>query len=524
MCLVFLTLLLAPRPAQAQWAITDQNGQPVSQNGDGSYSLSGPLAGTGTCTYPSDLSPYDFYDACILNPNYFPYLFNGTPDPNRGLTSYIMVSGWAQNNAEGSAFYWNGTTNEAINGTTTTSVSAPLTVTFTYTGTGTPPDHLDILVGGSVQASAWVYGSADLDSSALSAQVTASDGLGEDLSGLATPSSPNGGQSAVVSHLLHLPVSGGVAHVSAAAQLSLTEINQVSYWEDGAAQASGEALVTVTAQLESQAVMNIIPLRVDATTAHNSRVIFRVEPAGAIAKTVTFTAPSLSGSATSQTLSNVSGEFSCNFDEGQLPSGSSNFVLDWTPGDQYVPLSGTTVNVGATRTTIQATGYSPLLVPVTVGDNTPTGTGGPDSTIVVVPVTHELYEFYDKFSYSLPVVPESETIHVGMSNVNIQTTDSPVIPSIINGWGENHYYADDNGVYGNAAMQSVGMQSVGMVTLPAQTNYFQSKDAGSDLFFAPNHNLVGISQTTLLIFELDDSPQVYWPYFYIFPTIKVPIN
>ena len=258
MCLLFFSLLLVPCPAHAQyqgdWTVTDQNGQPVSQNNDGSYPLSGLLAGTGTCTYPSDLSLDYFYEACVLNPNYFPYLFDGTPDPNRGLTSYILVSGWAKNNSEGSGFYWNGSQNEAINGTTTTSVSVPLTLTFTYTGTGTPPDHLDVLVSGSINASAWVDGSASLDSSALSTQSSVSDGLGESLSASATPSSPNGSQVTSGLHLLRLPVSGGVVHVSAAAQLSVTETNLVPYAANGEAQASGGAFVSVTAQIDNYKV------------------------------------------------------------------------------------------------------------------------------------------------------------------------------------------------------------------------------------------------------------------------------
>lgn len=388
------------------------------------------------------------------------------------------------------------------------SLSTTATLTWTKdspTDTSQPPPTVDVLETVSAGGAEWMLQPTGVDTSA-------SDGFGDPVT---NPTAPVYGASSSGKHLYQATVSPGQMSVTLPTRsLSASLTYETAICTSGTNEAMG-----YSAQVENALVMNIIPLRVDATTAHNSRVLFRVEPANATARTVTFTAPDLGGSTTSQTLSNVSGEFGCNFDEGQIPGGSSNFVLQWTPGDNFTPLSDTTINAGATRARVQSTGFSSLLVPVTVGDNIPTGTGGPDATIVFVPVAHHLYEYYDKFSYSLPVVPESETIHIGNSNVNIQTTDSPVIPSIIDGWGENHYYVDDNGVYANGSMQSTGV-----VTLPAQSNYFQSKEASSDLFFAPNHNLVGVSQTTLLNFGLDDSPQIYWPYFYLWPTIKVPIN
>ena len=274
-----------------------------------------------------------------------------------------------------------------------------------------------------------------------------------------------------------------------------------------------------TVQPESPLVMNIVPLRIDATSAHTSRIFFRVEPANAVASLVTFTAPILNGSITPQTQSNVSGEFSFNFDEAQLPSGSSNFVLQWTPGSNYIALADTTVNVAATRAPAQASNSTGVEAPVTIGDNTPTGTGGPDSTVVFVPIAHNLNEYYEKFSYAIPIVPESETIHVGFSTVNITTTDNAVVPSVIAGWTENHYYQDDNGTYGSTIMQGNSQ-----ATLPAQTNWFQSKDLSSDLFFAPNHNLIGVGFFNTVFFELDDSPSIYMPYIILHPEVSVPIN
>ena len=258
MYLVFLTLLLAPRPAQAQWTVTDQNGQPVSQNSDGSYSLFCLLTGNGTCTYPSDMDPDDFYDACVVCPDYDPNLFGGPPPPYLDdLSPGVGASGWAQNNASGNGFYWNGTTSEAINGTMTTSVSTPLTVTFTYTGTGTPPPFLDVLVSGTASAAAWVNGSAGLDGSKLSAQASASDGLGDSVSMQATPSSPSswdGGQSASGKHLLHLAVSGGVVQVSVPAQFSVTEINLVPCGTGGETEADVNAYASATVMQDNREV------------------------------------------------------------------------------------------------------------------------------------------------------------------------------------------------------------------------------------------------------------------------------
>ena len=142
MCLVFLTFLLAPPPAQAQyqgdWTVTDQNGNSLSQNNDGSYTLMGAVAANGTNTYPSDMDPDYFYTACVCCPDYYPNLFNGTPLPY--LSPGVGVGGWVNNCAPGLGDqYWNGTTDEDINGTVNIDASVPLIAIFQYTGTGTPP-------------------------------------------------------------------------------------------------------------------------------------------------------------------------------------------------------------------------------------------------------------------------------------------------------------------------------------------------------------------------------------------------
>lgn len=55
MCLL-LSLLLVPRPAQAQWSVTDQNGNYLGLNSDGSYTFMGAVAANGGFQYKWDAS------------------------------------------------------------------------------------------------------------------------------------------------------------------------------------------------------------------------------------------------------------------------------------------------------------------------------------------------------------------------------------------------------------------------------------------------------------------------------------
>ena len=155
----------------------------------------GAVAATGINTYPIDMDPDYFYTAAVLCPDYYPYLFNDTPMPY--LSPGVGVGGWVNNCAPGLGDqYWNGTTDEDINGTVDIDASVPLIAIFQYTGTGTPPPYLDVLVRGSVSANAqsdilagnW-YSDTPIDPSELSVTFSASDGLGESVLAMADPTS-----------------------------------------------------------------------------------------------------------------------------------------------------------------------------------------------------------------------------------------------------------------------------------------------------------------------------------------------
>lgn len=271
---------------------------------------------------------------------------------------------------------------------------------------------------------------------------------------------------------------------------------------------SGWASVSLDAGIETRAVMNIVPVRVDATSPHSSRVFYRIEPDDAVASSVTFAGPTSTGTGT-QTLSNVTGEFSFTFDEAELPAGSSSFVLNWTPASPYIPLDGTSVNVGATRRSLIASGSSPLGAWVTAGDPSATPIGGPNGNIQRIPMTpYELYELYDKFSYSIPVVAESQTIYAASNSVNIGTPELMALPSTIAGWGETHHYNYQFADYGISSMTSVTG-----ATLPAQGNHFQSKNGVGGLFFAPGHNLTGIAHCDSLMFTSEEYQGIVLPVF-----------
>ncbi len=260
--------------------------------------------------------------------------------------------------------------------------------------------------------------------------------------------------------------------------------------------------------------MDVVPLRVDATDPHNAKVYYQTVPNGAVAKTATFTAPTLAGPAAAQTQSNVSGEFYFTFDEGQLPIGNSTFILQWTPASPFVTIpGGGMVTTNAVNTATQATGSSPLFYIVTAG-----GVSG-GGVMNVPATTYDDYEFYNKFSYSLPVVAESKTIWVGGSSANLGTPNSPNLVGKMLGWGETHYFQDDFGTYASGNMQPETGQ-----TIPAQSYWFLSENANSNLFFAPNHNLMAISHCDTIVFAATSSPAQVLPFGYLWPTITVPIN
>ena len=102
LAICFLTLLLA-LPSHAQWSVVDQNGNPISQSNDGSYSLLCAPSGSGTSTYPKDLPSDYIYHTSVFGPYYFPSFFDGPPPAN--LSSGLGAFGWAENNAWNNPYY-----------------------------------------------------------------------------------------------------------------------------------------------------------------------------------------------------------------------------------------------------------------------------------------------------------------------------------------------------------------------------------------------------------------------------------
>ena len=327
---------------------------------------------------------------------------------------------------------------------------------------------------------------------------TASDGLGDGASVI----QGFGGMESHGSHLSHLTVVPGQLSVSLPTRTLTASVPDIQ-WSLGI-----NMSLSYGVQENTRLMMNIVPLRVDATSPHVSRVFYRVEPDNAVATSVTFTTPASTGTGT-QALSNVTGEFSFTFDEAQLPTGSSDFVLDWTPTNPYTPLDSTSVKVGATRASMVASGSSSLGAWVLAGDSAPTPTGTPNGGLVRISMTpYELHEFYDKFSYSIPVVAESQTIYAADNSVSIGTPELLALPSTIAGWGETHHYSYQSADYGSSSMTN----ATG-ATLPAQSGHFRSKDGVAGFFFAPGHDLIGIAHCDSLMFTSEDYQGLVLPVF-----------
>jgi hypothetical protein len=280
LCLVFLACLLTTRPAHAQsegdWTVTNQNGDTVSPDNDGSYGLSGTFSGTGTCTYPNDLDS-DFQQACM------PY----SPEPTFSFEENALVlQGQVTNSIHDDEYqYWNGTTNEALNGTVKTNVSGTLVVIFKYAGTGTPPTYLNLLIKDTVVSGAESssyshngYGPL-FDSSDVSATFLASDDLGTNVSLVANPLFPyTWGPPVVGSHLVRYPVVNGEVRVSVTGQVSASLVDRVSFAPTGAAfydenaiwngeaGADGEIGLFATAQLPDLGTLNATYINKDLPT------------------------------------------------------------------------------------------------------------------------------------------------------------------------------------------------------------------------------------------------------------------
>ena len=334
----------------------------------------------------------------------------------------------------------------------------------------------------------------------------ASDGLGDQK--ISIPPIYGYGQTSSGTHLTQKDGSSGTITLAPTSMEANTPFHRnPAIW--GYAEAGCSFGVTIDTDPNP---MNVVPVRVDATDPHNARVYYRTEPASAIVQTATFTAPApfAGGYPTTQTRSNLSGEFSFTFDEAQLPLGTSTFTLQWTPASPFTAIpGGGTITTTAANTSYTALGSSPLGAWVLAGDPDATPSGGPNGGLQRVPMTpYDLYEYYNKFSYSLAVVPESKTIYAASSNVNLGTQDFPSLPSRIIGWHESHHYHDDLGDYAGPAMTS----PVG-ATLPAQTLWFQSKSSSSGLFFAPNHHLIGVAHCDDLLFGSDEFQGVVVPAF-----------
>jgi len=260
LCLLFLTFLLAPRPAQAQ-ADRNWNAQPCDaqgnllpnpqSDGNGFYDLTGPQSGTLSHTYPMSM-----VNPALAYPNlYGDYLTAAQPlgigiqggggklgppsvtvsdpsspdQPNNRVGVYTPDFAYASNDtSDGVGSYsidaaHGGPSSGPINGSVTADLSGQLVGYFkmTWYGSGPAPDHVDFLL------STWVYAQASADyestqqTSGLSATAKATiDAFKE----TASASAGGGASSAGGLHLVRAAVDPktGIAEVY---------VNGTAHWE-----------------------------------------------------------------------------------------------------------------------------------------------------------------------------------------------------------------------------------------------------------------------------------------------------
>jgi hypothetical protein len=213
-------------------------------------------------------------------------------------------------------------------------------------------------------------------------------------------------------------------------------------------------------------------VNIDATNPTSTKVNYRTKPYNVALKSVTFVAPG-----TTQTKTNVSGDFYFIFNQNNLVEGDNLILLTV---DAYL-----SVEIEATRLEIRGPQVEEVaLARIAIQEG-----------IVPVPVVHQLFEVYHLIDYSCPIVERSKTIWVGESHVNIKTQESE-LPTAIAIWTEKHFYRDNDGDHLEQFMSDVTYP-----TIPPQSDYFKSKDSFNDAFFKPNNNLNGIGRIESLVFE-----------------------
>jgi len=290
MSLSLFALLLCTQPAQAQgpggypggpgWSVTDQAGNPIPANGDGSgYPLKGTLTGSCTFTgaYQDALAAGQKPNAPIgypFNPNpanYQGWLFKGgasSPDDTYNpyaVWTMVSASNCATNTwGGGLTGYLSDYGNENINGSLTVNVGGTLWAIFQSSDPPHAPDHINVLLSTSVSADVSSNTFGGPPQGGLTGSVTATDSTFSE-----TASAPGGVSQVTGRHLLRVAVDPktGQAPVSLGGNVKATASNSVAYGEfgylpgtmyygysqtNGSAAANASGAISATAQIDSR--------------------------------------------------------------------------------------------------------------------------------------------------------------------------------------------------------------------------------------------------------------------------------
>ncbi len=235
----------------AQWLVEDQNGNALSANNDGSYSLRTALHGTGQWSgYPAGMDYTYLYVSSPFNSVWDPECFGGSA---ADLTPGLNINGWLQNNCLGSATY----NNQSLNGSVNSVTDSPPIAQFVYIGPGQAPDHLNVLVHTSLSASAALYYNLDNAPASGLSSAAASDGIGASVTAEGAYTEPGGSvapQTGGSARPMRLPVQGGVAQLSVPASVSVSASNLAPYGDDGATETKFNASAAATVQQDDRVV------------------------------------------------------------------------------------------------------------------------------------------------------------------------------------------------------------------------------------------------------------------------------
>ena len=227
----------------------------------------------------------------------------------------------------------------------------------------------------------------------------------------------------------------------------------------------------------SCASVGIEAISVDATNPQATIVNYRVTPSDVDVDSVIFEV-----AGTTQTRSNVSGNFSFSFDQSNLPLGSSTISLTGTKCDGSI-----TKDITVSRVIKSGVAKEVAFGKIFIKEGAFT-----------IPVNHDLFELWHSIGYSVPVVKGSKTVWVGESSVNLKTLINNQIPTGIGVWSEEHYYGDNDGEHLNQMMIDVSGP-----TLPRQGPNFKSKVSSNNSFFKANNGLTGFA--TIIDLQIKDS-------------------